>query len=345
MKQHLETILVLPGLFVGLFCCLFLCGGCAIGRPDLLSEPPPLADMEEPLDLFVEPDDEELREALPPGSFTGIHAADRARSLDAMLQGGEGVLVASVVENSPADVGGVLAGDVILEARADTRTVAPSWPSEWRALELETPPGTRIDLVVDRAAKELELSLTTTPRARPAGREETERFREEEKIGIVVRTATEVEARAAGLGPGGGAVVVGLARGSPWREVRAGEDARAGLVYGDLIASIGGAEVSHPQVLIDAIRARDEGDEVEVGFHREGEMRTLALPVSARASHVREVSIPVLFNYTSDRGHSETSILLGLYKHERTRAAWRTRILWIIRFGAGDSDRLEEVRS
>jgi hypothetical protein len=116
-------------------------------------------------------------------------------------------------------------------------------------------------------------------------------------------------------------------------------------VYGDLITAIDGAQVAHPQVLIDAIRSHERGDEVRVDFLREGRPVALDLPVSARASQLREISIPILFNYTFDRGHSETSILFGLYKHESTNAAWSTRILWIIRFGAGDADRLQEVRS
>jgi S1-C subfamily serine protease len=307
--------------------------------------------MEEPLDLQPEPDDEAQRETLPPGSFTGIHAADRAQSLDAMLEGGDGVRVESVVENSPADVAGVVADDVILEARTNAKTVALHWPSEWRALELETPPGTRVDLGLDRAGKRLDLALTTMQRARPAEREPAERFREEEKVGIVVRTATEVEARAAGLGPGGGAVVVGLSLASPWREVKSGKHARPGLVYGDLIVSVDDMPVAHPQVLIEAVRAHDKDGKdkaakrVRVDFLRDGARRTLDLPVSARASELREVSIPLLYSYRDDRGHTETSILLGLYKYETTKTAWRSRFLWIIHFGGGDADRLEEERS
>jgi hypothetical protein len=174
---------------------------------------------------------------------------------------------------------------------------------------------------------------------------EAERYREEDKVGIVVRTATEVEARAVGLGPGGGAVVVGLSRASPWRDVAGGKHSRAGLVYGDLITSVDGKPVAHPQVVLDAIRGHEPGGTMPVELVRAGERRTVELPVSKRASEVREFSIPLLFSYTSDRGKSETWILLGIYKHESTQAASRTRILWIIHFGAGDADRLEEVRS
>ncbi len=334
-----------PALALILLC---FANGCSIGRPELLSQAPPLFDMEEPLELRAEPDDESAREALPSGSFTGIHAADRARSLDAMLEGGEGVLVERVVENSPADVAGVLPGDIVLEADVaggtDTKPVILRWPSEWRALELAAAPGTKIALRIDRAAKEMDVELTTSPRARAPDRAAAERFREEDKVGIVVRTATEVEARAAGLGPGGGAVVVGLSRSSPWREVK-GEDAHAGLVFGDLVARADGADIAHPQVLIDAIRAKERSSRMKLEIWRGPEHRTLELPVSARDRETREVSIPLLYSYTNDRGKSETSVLFGLYKHEKTKAAWRTRLLWLISFGRGDSDRLEEERS
>jgi hypothetical protein len=57
---------------------------------------------------------------------------------------------------------------------------------------------------------------------------------------------------------------------------------------------------------------------------------------------MHEVSIPFLYSYSNDRGHRETSLLLGLYLHESTKAAWKTRLLWFITFSGGDSDRLEE---
>ncbi|MFQ5517227.1 MAG: RNA polymerase sigma factor, partial [Acidimicrobiia bacterium] len=94
------------------------------------------------------------------------------------------------------------------------------------------PTPVRPDIQVVRNA-EAEAVVQAMERLRPADRGETERFREEDRVGVVVRTATEVEARAVGLGPGGGAVVVGLSRTSPWRE--------AGLRFGDLIVAAGEA--------------------------------------------------------------------------------------------------------
>ncbi|MBI5364967.1 MAG: PDZ domain-containing protein, partial [Planctomycetes bacterium] len=97
-------------------------------------------------------------------------------------------------------------------------------------------------------------------RARAAKRAEAERFREEAKAGVVVRTATEVEARAAGLAPGAGAVVVGLARKSPWRA--------AGVRFGDLVVTVDGEPVAHPEVLMSALRTK--AGPLRLGLLRDG---------------------------------------------------------------------------
>jgi predicted metalloprotease with PDZ domain len=317
---------------------VLLASGCSLVRQrSLADKAPPLLDMEEPLELRDEPADEGARLALDPGSFTGIYVASRAASLDALSEDNEGVLVQRVVENSPADLAGVIEGDVILEAKIDARRVTFKWPSEWRALEVETAAGTKLDLLVDRAAVETRLVLTTVPRVRPPDRTAAERFREEEKVGLVVRCATEVEARAAHLGPGGGAVIVGLSRASPWR--------KAGLKYGDMITRVDGVAVAHCQVLIDAIRAHKHGEKLALEVVSQGASREVSAPLGRREHELHEFSIPLLYDYTSDRGRSETSILFGIYNHESTSAAWHTRLLWIIHFGGGEADQLDEERS
>ena len=311
-----------------------LASSCSIGKTSLAKEPPPLHDLEEPLELQQEPKDEDGRRALPPGSFTGIEAADRASSLDALLEQGDGILVSAVIENSPADQAGVVAGDAVLEARVGDKRTALKWPSEWRALEIATPAGAEMMLVVDRAGSESTLKLTTQTRVRAHARVESERFREEVKVGVTVRTATEVEARAAGLGPGAGAVVVGLARGSPWR--------KDGIVYMDLIVEIDGVTILHPQVLLDAIRAKGAGERVKLRVLRGGIAQTIDTRVSERDHELSGFSIPLIYSYSFDRGYAETAVVLGLYYHESTKAFWRTRILWFIHLSGGDSDKLEE---
>ncbi len=290
--------------------------------------------MEEPLERMQPPDDEAARLALPRGSFTGLVAGDARASLDAMLGEPAGVLVVSVVENSPADAAGIEAGDLVLEARAGETHVL-CWPSEWRKLELETEPGTTLHLLLDRAGAEMECELTPVARVHPAERGTSERIREEERVGVVLRTATEVEARAARLGPGGGAVVVGLTRESPWRE--------AGIVFGDLLRAIDGDEVPHPAMVVERIRSAPEDGALELEILRDGTPRTLSARVSVREQELKELSIPLLFDYEKTRDQSSTSILLGLFSYVRTPAAWRLRFLWLLRFSGGDADRLENL--
>jgi hypothetical protein len=318
---------ILPLLLLSLTAC----------ATDLPRESPPLLDWEEPLTLFEEPDDEVAREGLPFGSFTGAHVADARGTLDDLLGGGpSGIEIVRIVENSPADAAGLRVGDLLLEAGTGSARRALAYPSDWRAVELAALPGEPLDVVFDRANRRGRATLAPVPRLRAPDRQPAERFREEQHVGVVVRTATEVEARAAGLGPGAGAVLVGLSRRSPWRQ--------AGLQFGDLLKSVGGEELAHPEVLIGAIAtAAAAGDALEVEFVREGVVQSMELPVSERAQTLREVTIPPLFRYTAERGRAETSVLLGVIRHERTQAAWELRLLWLIRFGGGDADRLLEV--
>jgi len=283
-----------------------------------------------------EPDDEAERQALPAGGFTGAYVDDARRTLEALLGESQGLVVTSVVENSPADFAGVQEGDLILAAIGpDGAETTFDWPSQWRAMELAAGPGTELTLVLDRAGLELERTLVVAARARPAERAAAPRLREDRRVGVVLRAATEVEARAVGLGPGGGAVVVGLAASSPWRH--------AGLAYGDLIAAAGGRPVDHPQVVLDAIRDTPPGDLLALVVQRGDQRVEAELPVSRRHRQVRDVSVPLLFRYRARGERRETSLLLGAFRWERTEAAWSLRLLWLLSFGGGDTDRLERV--
>lgn len=315
-------------------CLGLVAASCA--ADELARQPPPLLDMEEPLELVQPPDDETARKELPAGSFTGLRVGDARGSLDAMLDEPEGLLVRSVVENSPADAAGVEVDDLILEAAlGDGEPRLLRWPSEWRQLELEAEPGTKLRLTIDRSGAERALELTTALRVRPEERGPSERVREGRRVGIVLRTATEVEARAAGLGPGGGAVVVGLTRESPWRS--------AGIVYGDLIRSVDGEEVAHPLVVLDHIRGAPERGELALEILRGGAPLSVQAPLSRREQELHSFSIPLLFSYEKERDLSTTSLLLGLFRYEHTPAAWRLRLLWLIGLSGGDADRLESI--
>tara|TARA_R110002096_G_scaffold70968_5_gene169964 strand:- start:219 stop:1205 length:987 start_codon:yes stop_codon:yes gene_type:complete len=305
--------------------------------PDLPKQSPALADMEEPLDLRTEPNDEEERLALPVGTFSGIYLGDAHDTLEEMLEDPDSIAIARVVENSPADQAGLKAGDLVLEVEIDGGEPKPMGrESQWRQVELEAKPGTKVVLYVDRAGREARTELTLAPRLRAPARTLTERFREEQFIGFVVRTATEVEARNAKLGPGGGAVIVGLSKRSPWRA--------AGLRFQDLLVAIDDKPLAHPQELLAA--ARDEQrDSLRLTFLRGDTRQTVVASKTARAHEMTDISLPLVFSYSVDRGHTECSMLLGIINYQSTAAAWRFRLLWLIGFGGGDADQLLEQGS
>jgi len=319
----------LPLLILG-----FLCS-CSLS-PELPLQAPALADMEEPLDLRAEPDDEAQRQRLPFGSFSGIYVDDARDTLaDKLDQPGQ-LRIAQVIENSPAAAAGLQPDDLLLEAKVGDNAPKPlGRASEWRQLELETPPGTKVVLFVDRAGREARAELELVPRHRSAERKPAERFREELRVGVVLRTATEVEARAANLGPGGGAVIVGLSRNSPWRAV--------GLRFGDLLTAVAGHSVAHPQDVLTALRDPD-AESVSIDYLRNGTPQHADAPLSQRNRDLTEITVPALLYYSSDRGSSEFSLLLGIVNYRSTAAAWRFRLLWFIAFGAGDTDQLLEVK-
>lgn len=314
------------------FVLLGLLAACSSTLP---TAPPPLADMEEPLDLLREPDDEAARRALPPGAFSGL-VVDDARDTLAQKLDEDGVLrVTGLIENSPAVAAGLQVGDELLEAKLPERAAQPlRRPSDWRALELAATPGTTVELVLDRAGREAKTKLTFAARLVPAARQASERFREEARVGVVLRTPTEVEARAAGLAPGAGAVIVGLSHHSPWRP--------AGLRFADLLTHVDGAVIAHPQDVLQALRdpAREQ---LRLRWMRGAVASEADTVLSQRAQELHELTIPILFSYSAQRGRSEWSLLWGLLGHESTAAAWRLRLLWLITFGGGDADQLLET--
>ncbi|MBK7642149.1 MAG: PDZ domain-containing protein [Planctomycetes bacterium] len=328
----MRTLLLAALLGPGLGACSSL-----FGSGELPRESPPLVALQEPLALQNEPQDEPAREALPTGSFSGLYVADARASLDELLGDPQGLRIALVVENSPGDAAGLVEDDVLLSVRtSDGQETQLHWPSEWRALELGTPPGSALELVYDRAGAEQHARLVLVPRVHPAERVPVVRLREEARVGIVLRNPTEVEARAAGLAPGAGAVVVGLAEESPWR--------KAGLRFQDLILAIDGEPVAHPQVVLDRVRSAEANARLRLSIARGTERLELDAPLTQRARELKEISIPILFDYEKQRGASETSILLGLLRYRHTQAAWDWRLLWFISFGGGDADKLEKVR-
>jgi C-terminal processing protease CtpA/Prc len=316
-----------PSLF------LVLLGACtSTGLP---TKPPPLRDLEEPMALRAEPDDEAARQALPRGSFSGLRVDDARDSLAAKLDQPGALRIVEITENGPAAAAGLAVDDILLEVRvAGGEPRLLQRPSEWRALELATPPGTVLELIVDRAGREAAAKLTLVPRLATPPRAASERIREDERVGVVLRTATEVEARQVGLGPGAGAVVVGLSAASPWRA--------AGVRFGDLLTLIDGRVVTQPQVVLDTVREPDR-DRVLLTLVRGTTTLTVTARLTERAATVTSFAVPLVLSYEATRGRTEWSLLTGLLGFQSTAAAWRIQLLWLVSLGGGDIDELIEV--
>jgi len=312
-------------------------GACSLSP--LPEEPPPLRSMDEPLALKQEPDDESARQALARGCFSGLRL--KTAWFDDPLEPGQtpdALEITQIIENSPAQAASLRVGDLLLSVRTgDTPAQELRWPSQWNKLEADAKPGAALKLRLDRAGTEFSATLVLAARVNPARRTGAERFREEQRAGIVIRTATQVEASTTGLGTGGGAVLVGMSANSPFR--------RAGLQFRDLITSVQGRPVHHPQVLLAAIRNADKGSSLKIGFFRGGSssVTNAEVSLSRRGRGITNLDIPLLFRYSSARDRTQMSILFGFIGYESTPAAAQYTLLWVVSWRTGDRDRLLEV--
>lgn len=317
-----------------IFSVIMFLFGCTSGLP---RQADPLEDMEVSRALFAMPQDEEQRKGLPLGVFTGVEVGDSRLTLEEQLEAPEGVLVTGVVENSPAAAAGIQAGDIILEAAIDKSSpVALQWPSDWFKLEQTANPDSVIRLLYDRANRDFKTTIKPVKRISPPARLDGETFREESRVGIIVRNATEVEAEKAGLARGEGCVVVGLAGTSPWRQ--------AGVIFGDIIIEINGRAIKNPQELLITINSLKKNDDVKIIVFREDKKITLNTTVSKRQRKTIKFNIPFIFSYGNKRGIEKTSVLLGIFRVRKTKAASEYKLFWLINYTVGDSNRLEEVK-
>ncbi len=154
--------------------------------------------------------------------------ADLAKSLH--LPDVKGVLVSKVNKNSPADKGGLKAGDVII--RFDAKEVSSS--SELRNLVSVTPPGTQTEMVVIRNGKNLGLRITVgkeqLPEPQRAAWLSKEALHQLAKLGLELETLTPDLARQSGMEGEKGVLVANVSNGSP-----AG---MAGVQVGDVIIEV-----------------------------------------------------------------------------------------------------------
>ncbi len=144
---------------------------------------------------------------------------------------GRGVVVGSVVRGSPAEAGGLRAGDIVLEY--DGKPVSVWFEEQIPTFEkriADTPVGRSVPLRILRDGKEESLQLTTRPRAKTEGDQ-----KENREWGFTVREITEEMAVGMSLASRRGVVISGIKPGS--------FAAEAGLRPGDLVLRMDELEI------------------------------------------------------------------------------------------------------
>jgi serine protease Do len=177
-----------------------------------------------------------------------------------------GVLVADVVDGSPAEKGGLKSGDIILEFNGK-RVAAPG--DLQRAVGLTGPGSTaRLKVLRDRAERTVEIRIGEAPdeaeqAAKPGGRART-------LLGLDVRPLTPDVARQLGV-RGDGIVVTSVEDGSPAEG--------AGIQLGDVIREVNRQRVRTVAEFERATRGLREGERVTLLLHRGGSALFVAFTV------------------------------------------------------------------
>jgi len=189
------------------------------------------------------------------------------------LDSDEGVLVADVLDDSPAEKAGVNSGDVIISAAGERMTDYRDLTRLIAGIEA----GTGVELTVFRDGRALTLPVTigsmpreTVAQAAPEGPDG-----DEPRIGLYLAPLTPALRSERGLDPDSEGVLVA--------QVEAGSPAqRAGIEAGSLISMVGQQMVSTPDEVATAVRkaAKDERPSVLLRVERDGEQRYVTVPLS-----------------------------------------------------------------
>ena len=163
------------------------------------------------------------------------------------LKSDKGVLISSVVKDSPAEKAGLKSGDVIL--RFDGKEIENA--HKLSQLAAETTPNTVVKIEVLRNGKEETISLTVG--TMPGAGEEMVAPQKESEWGMTVQELTPQLAQQLGLESGStGVVVSDVSEGSPAAE--------AGLRPGDLIAEVNRTVVNNLSEYRQALKQVKSGE-------------------------------------------------------------------------------------
>lgn len=183
---------------------------------------------------------------------------DLAKALN--LKNTEGSLVADVTPDGPADKAGIKRGDVIVEFNG--KKVENS--VELRNMVAQVSPGTKVEVVLNRDGKEMQLTVRLGERpGATEGQSSSEKQPEEQmsrKLGLSIQTLTPDLAGQLGYKNAKGVVVTDVVAGSSADE--------AGLQRGDLIVEVNRKRVQSAQDFENETRSLKSGDVVALLVRR-----------------------------------------------------------------------------
>ncbi|NIN63514.1 MAG: PDZ domain-containing protein [Anaerolineae bacterium] len=176
----------------------------------------------------------------------------------------EGILVAGVDEDSPAEEAGISRGDIIVAFDGEEIDGA----GHLQKLLSERSPGDTVTLTLKRCDETVDVSVTLGTRGISCSGACAYLGVLPCRVPLTVRVPGPTPFLIPGLDAWNqGALVIVVQEGSPAEE--------AGLQEGDIILAVDDEEVSPQDTLRELIRAHDVGDTVELQIEREGEERTL----------------------------------------------------------------------
>ena len=199
----------------------------------------------------------------------------------------EGLLVAGIIEDSPADIAGLKPGDLInsYDGKKVMARIAEDLPL-FNQLSYSMPAGKKVKILGIRKNKKMSWVLTTASRE-PAYAKE----KELQSWGITIRDFTLMSSLEARRSTKSGAQVHSVGRGGP------SNSAKPALVRGDVITSINGKVVNSVN---DMIR------------------------VSKKITHGKDAPIPTLVSFERDMAQLLTVVKIGPEAEEnRPVQAWK----------------------
>ena len=186
--------------------------------------------------------------------------ADISATLE--LESRKGVLVARVIEDSPAEKAGLKTYDVILAVDE----VATDTPAALRSYIAHQPPGTEVELTLLRDGRKRKVTARLTTREESLSAAAEEPREEKKKLGMAVQELTGDLADRLGFEEEKGVVVSDVERGSP--------ASRAGLRRGDLIIEIDREPVGSVRDYREAIEEADGRALLLVRRNMRGQVQT-----------------------------------------------------------------------